>query len=209
MDIGTVYVKLFLGAKSFESSEIDSLAERMKVSQFLGKRTERYFLTRSNVKALSLGNKLLFGVRYYESLAEGQRLAVSAHEFGHILRGDGNFTKMRVLAPALTISLLLAVLSYAITSSPLLLECMFAFGFLAIFSALSRLNSKDFIAQELGCDMLAASFVDGEALISAIQAAESMRKGKGKRRFFQLGTTSHPIIQQRVEAILSVIGRVS
>jgi Peptidase family M48 len=208
MDLSTPYLKLFLGARSFESWETDLLADRMNVSHLLNKETkERYFLTRRNVKAMSFGNKILFGVRYYESLTEGQRLAVCAHEFGHILRGGGHLTKMRVVAPALTISLLLAIVSKAIMSSPLLLECAFAFGFLTAFSVLSRLNSKQFIAQELGCDMLAASFVDGKALISAIQTAESTRKGMGKRSFFPTRTTGHPMIQQRVDAIMAAMGR--
>ncbi len=90
MDTGSLYLRLFFGAKPFESPGLDTLAGRMNALHLLSRDPrERYYMTRARVPAVSLGNKVLFGARYYERLTESQRLAAGAHEFAHILGKDG------------------------------------------------------------------------------------------------------------------------
>jgi peptidase M48-like protein len=205
VEAGTLYLRLFLGAKSFESSELDSLAEKMNVSGFLSSNSdERYFLTKANMAALSLGNKLLFGANYYLALTDKQRLAVAAHEFSHVLGKDGEHRRKRVVAPAALVAVLLAALTLLATGSVLLVECALAVGFLVPLPLLSAAYAKQYHTQEMRSDRLAASFVDGEALVGAIQAAESMVNLRTKRTFTQkIRVRRHPSTKSRVDAILN------
>jgi Zn-dependent protease with chaperone function len=217
MDAGTFYMRVFMGAEPFESSEMDSLAEKMKVRPLMSKDTkERYFLTKSRrVAALSLGNKVLFGSRYYRSLTDAQRLAVAAHEFGHVLARDSEDRRRRVVTPSILVAALSSVSSVAVTRSALLLECVLAISFLASVMLFSAAYADHYHEQEMRSDRMAATFVDGEALVEAIQAAESFmattRRGiRGGGREASDSSASghsrhsrHPPAQLRVEAIRS------
>jgi Zn-dependent protease with chaperone function len=214
MDASTFYMRVFMGAEPFESSEMDSLAEKMNVRPLMSKDTkERYFLTRSKrVAALSLGNKVLFGSRYYGSLTDAQRLAVAAHEFGHVLAKDSEDRRRRVVTPSILVAALASVSSVAVTRSALLLECILAISSLASVMLFSAAYAEHYHEQEMRSDRMAATFVDGEALVEAIQAAESFmattRRGIRGGREASGGSASghsrhsrHPPAQLRVEAI--------
>ncbi len=182
MDAGSLYLRIFFGAKPFESAEMDSLAEKMNVSGQMSKSTgQRYFLARSNLSALSIGNKLLFGARYYSKLTEKQRLAVAAHEFGHLLGKDGEDRRKRVVAPAAFVSFVFSASSFAMSRSVLFLECTLIAAFLLSTSFFSLVYSRRYHKQEMHSDELAASFVDGEALVEAIHAAEVVAAETKKR----------------------------
>jgi hypothetical protein len=200
LDAGTLYLRIFLGAKPFKSAQMDSLAERMDVSGLMSTRSdERYFLTNSNMAAISLGNKLLFGARYYGSLTERQRLAVAAHEFAHVLGKDGAHRRNRVVLPAAVVSALLGTAGFAITNSLLALECILACTFVLSAVLFSSAYSGHYSDQELRSDDVAATFVDGESLVEALTAAESMVAKKVRTA----GGGKHPATPKRVEAIRS------
>jgi len=205
MDAGTLYLRFFLGAKAFRSSELDSLAERMSVSDHLSANAgERYFLTKAkNAAALSVGSKILFGERYYSSLTDGQRLALAAHEFGHVL-GDGGERRKRVAVPLVAVSMLMSLTVFLGTGSAIALMCATALAFVAAAVARSTLGSAHYLKHEMSCDRLATSFVDEEALVKAIHVAESLR-GSTPRRLSsvwkRVGTS--PSTKLRVDAILS------
>jgi hypothetical protein len=175
VDAGGLYLRVFLGARAFKSSELDSLAENMSVSSHLNSNAgERYFLTKTNIAALSLGNKLLFGARYYSSLTEEQRLAVAAHEFGHVL-GDSGERMRRLKVPAVALSVLVALAVVVGTGSALAIVFASVLGFAGAVAAVSTVDSDHYLKHEMSCDQLAASFADGEALVQAIHVAESLR----------------------------------
>lgn len=204
MDAGGVYLRVFLGARAFKSSELDLLAESMRVSSHLSCNPgERYFLTKTNIAALSLGNKLLFGSRYYSSLTEGQRLAVAAHEFGHVLE-DGGERMRRLVVPAVAISVLFALAVVVGTGSTIALMFASLLGFTGAVAALSTIDSDHYLKHEMSCDRLAASFADGEALVQAIHVAESLRNAKTNRlASFWRRVGTNPSTKLRVDAILN------
>jgi len=202
MEPGSIYLRIFLGAKPFQSLELDSLAESMGVSELLSSNPrERYFVTKTNMSALSFGNKLLFGARYYSDLTHSQRRAVAAHEFGHVL-GDSGERRRRLVAPSIAVSVLFSLAVLVGTGSVLALMFALLLGFVGAVAVLSTLDSDHYLKHEMSCDKLAASFVDGEALVQAIHVAESLRHAS-KNRFAslwrRLGTD--PSIKLRVDAI--------
>ena len=204
MDAGTLYLRVFLGARAFKSSELDSLAESMNVSGHLSSNAEeRYFLTETNIAALSLGNKLLFGARYYSNLTDSQRRAVAAHEFGHVL-GDGGERRRRLVAPAIAVSVLLALAVCVGTGSILALMFASALGLVGAVAVLSTVDSDHYLKHEISCDKLATSFVDGEALVQAIHVAQSLQNERANRfasLWKRVGT--NPSTKLRVDAILN------
>jgi Zn-dependent protease with chaperone function len=204
VDVGSLYVRVFLGARPFESSQLDDLAERMDATHLLsGNRRDRYFTTRVAVPALSLGNKVLFGATYYENLTEKQRLAVAAHEFAHMLEHKGRQNR-RTIVPCLVVPLVLAAAAIGFTGSILLSELSMLTGFLGTFLVMNRLNAGHSKHEELKCDSLAASFVDGNELISAIQTWETLGKPGSQRRKTFPGSSSHPTLDQRIETVGAV-----
>jgi Zn-dependent protease with chaperone function len=208
LDASTLYLKAFLGARAFKSSEMDSLAQNMGVSTLQSGDNERYFLTKTDVTAFSFGNKLLFGAKYYERLTESQRLAVAAHEFGHVL-GDGGVRRKRLVLPAISISMLMALLVFLGTNSMVALACASLLAVVAAALSLSALGSDHYLRHEMSCDKLAASFAEGQALVEAIQAAEahSVRKARTRRLVsLQRNAGAHPYTKLRVDAILSLKG---
>jgi Zn-dependent protease with chaperone function len=204
VDAGSLYLRLFLGAKPFRSSELDSLAESMGVSDLLsGDEGERYFLAKSSVAALCLGNKILFGAGYYSSLTERQRLAVAAHEFGHVL-GGGAERRKRLVAPVVAIPALLALAAFLGTGSAVALVSASVLGSITAVAVRSSSDSEHYLRHEMSCDRLAASFVDEEALVEAIRVAES-RRGARRRRIASVWKRRgpSPSTKLRVDAILS------
>jgi Zn-dependent protease with chaperone function len=205
VDAGSLYLRLFLGARPFKSLELDSLAESMGVSDHLSSDAgERYFLTKTNVSALSFGNKLLFGGRYYSNLTDGQRLAVAAHEFGHVL-GDGGERRRRLVAPAVAVSVLLALAVSVGTGSILALMFASLLGLIGAIAVGSAIDSDRYLRHEMSCDKLAASFADGEALVQAIHAAESLQNASAKRlTSLWRRVRTNPSTKLRVDALLNL-----
>jgi hypothetical protein len=204
VDAGALYLRVFLGARAFKSSELDSLAESMDVAGHLSSDPgERYFLTKTNIAALSIGNKLLFGERYFSNLTDSQRGAVAAHEFGHVL-GDGGERRRRLVAPVVAVFALLALAVCVGTGSILALIFASALGFVGAVAVLSTVDSDHYLKHEMSCDQLATSFVDGEALVQAIHVAESLQNERAKRlASFWKRVGTNPSTKLRVDAILN------
>jgi hypothetical protein len=204
VDAGALYLRVFLGGRAFKSSELDSLAESMSVSSHLSSNGgERYFLTKTNIAALTFGNKLLFGARYYSSLTDSQRRAVAAHEFGHVL-GDGGERMRRLVAPAVAVSVLFALAVVVGTGSTVALMFALVLGFIGAVAVLSTADSDHYLKHEMSCDKLAASFADGEALVQAIHVAESLRNASTNRlASFWKRVGTNPSTKLRIDAILN------
>lgn len=204
MDAGALYLRVVLGAKPFSSSELDSLAQQMGAAERQSSNPkERYFATKMKVAAFTFGNKLLFGSNYFESLSNTQRLAVAAHEFGHVL-GDNGERKRRLIVPSTAIGVLLAVLFSVAIGSMIALTLASVLGFLAAVAILSSLDSGRYLRHEMSCDKLAATHVDGQALVEAIHIAESMQKtnAKGMASFWRKAG-GNPATKARIDAILA------
>lgn len=131
MDLASLYLRGFLGAKPFISQEMDSLAGRMSVVQRLSADNEdRYFLTGAKgVTAVTLGNKVVFGRKYYEKLSAQERLAAGAHEFAHVLDQDNK--KLRITASNMAVSFALTLATLVAFHNILLTESVFCILFLA------------------------------------------------------------------------------
>jgi Zn-dependent protease with chaperone function len=212
MDLTSLYLRTFLGAKPFVSSELDSLAEKMGVSQLLSRdRRDRYFITTAKgVSAASLGKKIVFGRRYYERLAGDERLAVSAHEMAH-LRDDDN-ERVRIVLSSLGLSLLSTLIAFVALDSVLLTECVFCVSFLSLISIFTARDAEESKLREIRCDNVAVSFVGWEAMASSIRLAQSMllaqkTEGRGylwsgKRR--KKTKSPDPTIEERMSAIIAL-----
>ncbi len=212
VDVSSLYLRVFLGAKSFESPELDQLAGRMDALRLLdGDNQERYFRTKASVAAMSLGNKMLFGARYYDRLDESQRLAVGAHEFAHMLTGDHYHVGRRVSIPSLAATLLLTLGALLATGSMLLAEFVLVAGFLSIFYILSRRDAQLSQEEERRCDRMALSFVDGLDLIAAIEMGGRLGGRRSERSPPQAaGVRSSPNLEERIEMIgKALAGRAS
>lgn len=204
MDAGGLYLRVFLGGRSFKSSELDSLAKSMGVSDRMSRDSkERYFMTKAKVPAFTFGNKLLFGAGYYQTLTESQRLAVAAHEFGHVL-GDSGEVRKRLVAPAAAVSVLLGVLVSLAMGSLAALTIVSVSGFIAAVAILSSIDSDHYLRHEMSCDKLAASFADGEALVEAIHVAESLQRAGTNKMVSWRRVGTSPSTKLRIDAILAM-----
>jgi len=202
MDPSSWYLRAFFGAKGLQSAELDSLAERMGVMPLLSSDPlNRYLLTRAkNVTALSLGNKIVFGRSYYERLTDEQRLAVGAHELGHILEEDKG--RLNIAWSTLAASSALTVASFLALHSVLLAESVFCLSFLGAMRVLSSREVERGRLQELKCDNLATSFVGGEPMIASLRIAISIRNQKSGRRFLRrLNKSPVSAVEERISAI--------
>ncbi|MGA2664734.1 MAG: M48 family metalloprotease [Nitrososphaerales archaeon] len=204
MDPASLYLRTFFGARPFASQELDSLAERMGVSPSQSPNpSERYFVTGArSVTAASLGNKVLFGRRYYERLSGDERLAVAAHEFAHMMDHDDG--RSRVASLTLGLSLVLTFAALVAFHSLLLAESAFCASFLAMIRILSSRELERGRLQELRCDSLAASLVGGGPMISSIRLAESMEARRSGRGLLRRSRADHdPAFEERTRAIMA------
>jgi len=204
VDASGLYLRVFMGARAFESPELDSLAESMSVSDHLNRDAgERYFLTKANMAALNFGNKLLFGDHYYSNLTDDQRRAVAAHEFGHVLGGGGE-RRRRLVAPTVAVAVLFAFAVFVGTGSIFALMFASALGFVAAAAVLFSVESDRHLEHEMSCDKLATSFADGAALVEAIHYAESLQSLSPNRlASLWRRVNSDPSTKLRIHAILS------
>ncbi|MGD0477736.1 MAG: M48 family metalloprotease [Nitrososphaerales archaeon] len=211
-----VYVKLFFGGRKFESVELDALAERMGVLGLLGStKFGRYFKSKSRISAISFGSRIIFGLNCWNRLNEEQRLALGAHEFVHIKERDSQRKVRRLLVPSLIAAVLTFLLWLSFVHSIPLNLAVLSFGLvLALIAWLVTLalaigvNARWNRKIELRCDTTAASYVDGEVLIGALEVCDSMVSKKVKNSWtYRLTAKTYPTQEERVEAIRKVIGQ--
>ena len=176
MDLVSVYLRVFFGAKPFASDELDSLALRMGLlDQLSADPGERYFIINGkSVTAANVGNRIVFGSRYYGSLTGDQRLAVGAHEFGHSLFHRKE--RLMIALSSVSSSLLTAAAGFLATRSLLASELFFLCSFFLVIGVLSSREARNGLKDEVQCDGLAVSFVGPEPMIASIRLAETMAR---------------------------------
>ena len=106
-----------------------------------------------------------------------------------------------IVAPAAPVALSASAGYLLMMRSVLLLECVLAGSFLLSSMLFSKACSRDHQKQEMRSDELAASFVDGGALVEAIHAAETLVERDETRRRLRVGIGRHPATELRVNAI--------
>ena len=205
MDLTSFYLRTFLGARPFGSSELDSLAERMNVLHLLsGNPRDRYFTTGARaVSAANLGNKVVFGRLFYDSLSEDERLAVGAHEFAHILHCDNR--RGAIAISTLGVSLVSAAATFLAAHSVLLAELFFCLSFLGLMWIRSSGDVEKSRLEELKCDSVAASFVGGPPVVRSIRLADSMRTQRSRAGLFRGPRRDlDPGVEERASAIMGL-----
>jgi Zn-dependent protease with chaperone function len=204
MDLASFYLRTFFGAKPFGSPELDSLAKRMRVLHLMSSNPQdRYFTTDAKtVTAVNLGNKVVFGHLFYERLSEDERLAVSAHEFAHILHHDDR--RGVIAVSTLGVSLVLTAAIFFAVHSVLITEVFFCLSFLGLMWIRSSRDADRSRLQELKCDSMAASFVGGQPMISSIRLAESLLVQRSGVGFFRrTRKNGDPTVEERTRAIVA------
>jgi hypothetical protein len=205
MDLTSFYLRTFLGARPFGSSELDSLAERMNVLHLLsGNPRDRYFTTSTRaVSAANLGNKVVFSRLFYDSLSEDERLAVGAHEFAHILHCDNR--RGAIATSTLGFSLVSAAMTFLVTHSVLLAESFFCLFFLGLMWIRSSRDVEKGRLEELKCDSVAASFVGCSPVVRSIRLADSMRIQRSRPGLFRGSRRGvDPGVEERATAIMGL-----
>jgi Zn-dependent protease with chaperone function len=208
-DLDSIYIKIFLRGRAFSSPEFDSLASRMDADRYLDRnREERYFMTKDRVLALSLGNKVLFGKAFHDSLSREQRLAVLAHEFSHIRDGDNRYKAKKVIQRSFLALTAMLILPYALTGSLILSALASSLAFLIALELSALLNRMKYNEMEVRCDKVAVSYLGGRALEESLVIAQSYihRKGRWDRKLDESPKSSKAIrsillLQRRIELI--------
>ena len=192
------------GAKPLESTEFDSLAGRMyALPRMSNNPADRWFIGAGSI-FYSTSSRVIFGQRLYNLVTDNQRLALAAHELVHIRERDARYASRHVTIPAVTGFLTFFLISYAFWHLLLasLLVSLFGWIFLLLIFLASIGSWRKKI--ELRCDVIAATFVDGQDLIAGLRIQDSLIPRNRKRGFsYRLATkmTPYPSLGEREEAI--------
>ena len=204
MSVGALSLRLRFAARPFESSELDSLVSRMSVLEKMSTNPkDRWFIGRGSA-AYSSKTRVIFGRRFYERLTEAQRLAVAAHELVHIREGDAGYAERHVTIPALVCWLGPFLVSLALWRIFFVAAILGLVGLeLCLFSSIYSIRGWR-RAAELRCDVVAASFVDGQDLIAALRILDAFispaqRRGLSYRLAHWM--LPYPSLGEREEAI--------
>lgn len=170
-----IYARGIYRGKRFDSPPLDQLAERMGAISRLNDSRGRYFLTEAKISALNFGTAILLGSEFWSRLNEDQRLGIVAHEFVHVRSPELKRRVIRLLLPSLALAGAFFswwVYSFRDYLLPGVLPGVLVFGglFALIFFVIGLFASTQLNAgwnrrNEIRCDVEAASYVDGEALI--------------------------------------------
>jgi len=208
LGLRSIYLRLWFGAKPFESPELDSLAQRMSVLQKMDPNPkERWYVGRGYV-GYSTMNRVFFGSRMLSSLNDSQRIAVAAHELVHIREGDTRHALWRISIPSYMVFLGLLVLSTWAGRASAITMVGALVGLIACLAILTQANAGWRRAAELRCDVVASSFIDGRDLIEALRIQNSFISPKLRKSLgFRFGSRLYPSQAEREEAILRVVAR--
>lgn len=210
-------VKL-LKAQPFESEGLDKLAENMKATPILRKDKFRRYYKSSvlPVCCLAFSDALVFNSMFYEMLLPDEVLAVGAHEFNHIAKKHILKRLPRTVLPALALSIVIGYLTSANSTvindiqlfinfnRGLLIASTTVLSFLAFLIASFYVNSKWLTKQETECDLNAAEFVNGNAVMSAL-AKTPHKVSSQESKLSKLLPHTHPSIEQRINDVQAVI----
>jgi Zn-dependent protease with chaperone function len=209
------FVRFRRKLEPFDSPQLDELAERMGVLRRLNKK-QRYFFSRRDYSAFSFPGGIAFGKWYWDSLDDGERMAIAAHEFSHIRSNDGVRRFLRIALPSLvvTLAIMIAVsseLPYS-ASAAVLEGAGVGIGtvlvFALSFTLLSLINAPWRRRTELDCDADAAKYANGEDLIRALSFWESAISEKARKTMrYRILSRYYPTLAQRTERIRATIGK--
>jgi Zn-dependent protease with chaperone function len=131
---------------------------------------------------------------------------VAAHELVHIREEDGRYVRDHVTIPALLSAFGVFVVSLAVWPI-FFLACFLAlFGWLAGLLSLTRMNIGWRRRVELRCDVVAASYIDGEDLIAVLAIQDSLIPSRRKgTRAYRRAAKAYPTFNERVDAIRGVV----
>ncbi len=102
----------------------------------------------------------------------------------------------------MAVSAAISVVALLLTGSLLLAECVTLVGLLGSLFLAFRLNAEPFQEQEMRCDALAASFIQGRELIEAIRIGESMGGPRSRRGApAKASARAQPAIRGRIESL--------
>jgi Zn-dependent protease with chaperone function len=207
LDLTSIYIRVWYRAKSFESRELDALAERIGIVAMLSPNpSKRYFLSKWRTAGNTILNRIVFGERYWAMLTAGERLAVCAHEFIHVRERDSRWKLTHTGLPSVAAALAVAIaLYYALGRLALVSVFLAVLAWILALSVTSSLNLGNNRRMELRCDTEAAKFVDPASLVASLQVADSLvslevKEGRAYRRL----SRSYPTIEERIRAIRAV-----
>jgi Zn-dependent protease with chaperone function len=192
IDISSAYIRVFLRGRPFESPEFDLLAERMNAASLLERNPKRrYYKTNDILLAMSLGNKVLFAKEFHDSLSADQKLAILAHEFGHIRDGDNRNRAREALRLGLLALAILPVV-YLMTGSLVLGSVSSSIAFLSTLELARIMSRGRHEEMETRCDKVAVTYVGPGPLEGSLALAETFLV-RGKRRMSETGAKGvHP-----------------
>lgn len=199
----------------FDSPQLDELAGRMGVLRRLNKK-QRYFFSPRAYSAFSFPGGIAFGKWYWDSLGDGQRMAIAAHEFSHIKSNDGIRRFLRIALPSLVVTLAIMITISFVLPYSASLAVLEGVGigvgtvlvFMSSYTLLSLINAPWRRRTELRCDADAAKYAEGEDLIGALSLWEGMISEKARKTMrYRILSRYYPTLAQRTETIRATIGK--
>jgi Zn-dependent protease with chaperone function len=204
LSLGAMLLRFRFGAKPFQSSELDALAERMNVQTKMSSNSgDRWFIGLGTI-AYSTKTRVIFGMRLYERLDGSQRSCVAAHELVHIREGDHGFAERRVTIQSALGAVGIFFISLAIWRVPLASAFLALLGWLVLLILSILLISGWRRNAELRCDTLAALYTDGSQLIAALRIQEALVNTSHRRgliHWIMNKMFPYPTLAERIEAI--------
>jgi Peptidase family M48 len=196
--ISSIIVRL-LRAQPFEMQALDTIAERMKATSILKKdKFHRYYKSSIlPIPCLAYSDALVFNSNYYQMLTPDEVLAVGAHEFNHIAKKHIAKRLPRTVLPAAVLTAVIGYLFFINSASFLLFASVVVLSFFFFLFGSYYVNAKWFRKQETESDLSAVEFVNGAAMISAL---ERLRPQKISW-LFKLMPHTHPTIEQRIHDV--------
>ena len=222
MDILRFMIIKQLKAKPFQSETLDKLAEKMQASKILKNgELERYYKAPSLQRRSTVYNdRVFFDTEYYNMLSSIEITAVAAHEFSHIKNNHYFRRFARVMCPPLIIGL--AIIGTLLANSELVNSTPFFHSLLGnlilitlFISPLSLLivsvyiNAKWLRQLETDCDLSAAKFVNGEAMISALNKLKKLESKEEKISDLPFAPKLYPTIEKRINDIRVAMNKTS
>lgn len=203
------YIRFSRRLEPFESPQLDELARRMGVLSRLN-RKQRYFLSRRTYSAFSFPGGVAFGSWYWNSLEDGERMAIAAHEFSHIRSNDMIRRFWRIAVPSLVVTLviMLAVSSMLVYGPSIAIFALpgLALGtvltFVCSFMILGSINAGWRRSMEMRCDIDASKYANGEDLIHTLSLWEGAISEKVKKTIrYRILSRFYPTLAERTQAI--------
>jgi Zn-dependent protease with chaperone function len=189
---------LFINAEPFENAEFDSLAERMFVRKQLREKGRYVFSKGIWLNAKAKDDYVEFSRELYDNLTSAERLALVAHEFGHIRERHMCLIVKRLVIPSSVLSLPFLIIGLscgwvAAFTTFLISVVVIAFGF-------AHILNLEYL--ELEADMISAYYVDPKYLESALWKIKQLRLcSKEPIEAYVAGLLSprtHPAVERRV-----------